>query len=385
MKRVTHYTEAEARDFFERLATYSAEYVRVALPTVHPHWPTTNCYDEWKFDNYPIGHTLHFTAGMKFSGTIRHFVLQHRASTHWVVAKALDRRFDQLRKDLELDKDLRSECVQMIYPDRPAWHAGWVNRFLAGTELRNAGPLRPCLKGKKPNPGGVSRDTFFSFEKYDVDDLDFYWWPNGWTAKVPETCEVLRVKTKHGVSFWESFSRGSVATVITLLRYLNSLYPGKLDPTWMICHHNLNPHKNDIVLPLDLHDLRNAVLFSREHVDDLDWLSAYDDFEDGFEDEDDPWMLRELDEMQADRAEEDLDGFEPYGKIVGKVDTKEEVITALHRLGFWLGEAEADPEAIRRAVRIFQRGRSLDVDGVAGPQTMKRLDYEMKSWRLRAQ
>jgi len=381
MNRVTHYTKAEAKDFFERFAAYSAEYVRVAMKTLHPHWPTGNCYDEWLYE-HPIGHILHFTAGVKYSGTIRHFVLGHRASSNWVIAKALDRRFDALRKELELDNDLRAEAVQVVPPYQPSWHAGHVNRYLAGTEIRNAGILRPCLKGKSPNPENITRDEFFKFGSHDVEDLDFYWWPEQWTTKIPAGMKVIRIKTSGGVSFWESFSRGSLATVITILRYLNALYPESLDPLWMLAHHNVNPHKNDVVLPVDLHELRSAVLFDKTHVDDLVWLAEYDDVEDGFKDDDDPWMIQELDERQADRAEEDIDDFDPR-RIEGVIDTPHETIEALHRLGYYVGGVEVDPNLVRRSVRIFQRGRGLKVDGDAGPATNGRLDRELKSWRIK--
>lgn len=385
MRRIIHYTEAAARDFFERLSSYSDEYVRVALSNVYKKWPSANHYEEWFYDNHPIGHALHYTAGINFAGTIRHFVMQFRASTNWVIAKALDERFKQLRKDLDLDNDLRSECLQIIPPTKPAWHAGWANKFLSSSEIRNAGILRPCLKGKKPHTDEITRDYLFSFDKYEVEDLDFYWWPNNWTTKVPKNMEVIRVKSNNGVSYWESFSRGSIATLITVLRYLNSLYPDKLDPLWMLCHHNVNPSKNDIVLPIPLHEIRNSVLFSKTHVDDLDWLSELDDFEDKFEDDDNQWLLSELNDKQSDRAEEDLDGFDPNKKIVGKVNTKEETTEGLYRLGYFTGYPETDPEVVKRSIRIFQRSRNLVVDGIASPSgpTNQKLTKELKSWRIK--
>jgi hypothetical protein len=382
MKQVIHYSEGEARDFFERLATYSAEYVRVAIPQVHRHWPSGNHYDAWQL-GHPIGNVLHYTAGVSYAGTIRHFVFGNRVSSHVVIAKALDRRFDELRKDLELDVALQAECVQIVPPTVPSWHAGWVNRLCYGIEVRNAGVLRPSPKKRgEPGAGGVSRRTFFEYpaEKWDVDDLDFYWWYRGWTSKFEG--EVIAING----SWWESWSRGSLATAIVILRYLNALYPGELDPVFMLAHHMQNKAKNDVVLPVDLDLFRNAVLYSNEHVDDLDWLAEYDDCEDGFEDLDDPWMLRELDERQADRAEEDLEGeFDPFAgvdkraRISGTVDSSEEGVEALRRLGFFV----ANEDAVRRSARIYQRGRDLEVDGVIGPSTLAALDRDLRTWGLK--
>lgn len=366
-------TPAEARDFFERLAAYSAEFVKVTLSPIHHAWPSSNYYDDWKYD-HPIGHVLHYTAGVSFSGTIRHFVTEKRSSSNWVVAKSLDPRFDKLRKDLDLARDLRAEVVQIVPPQHPSWHAGFVNRWCAGTEVRNAGILRPCKKGKKPHPNEVTHDTFFSFNE-DVDDLDFYWWANGWTA--PFKGEVLRVQNGSSVSWWESWSRGSIATVITLMRYLNALYEGSLDPVWTLAHHNVNPAKNDIVLPVPVHKIREAVLFSREHVDNLEWLTKFDDSEDGFEVEDDPWLLREMNERQGDRADEDLSEFDPR-KITGIVDTPAEVTSALKVLGYW---TKTDDD-VRRSIRIYQQSRSLDVTGHADSKTCQILDREIRKWRI---
>jgi hypothetical protein len=372
MNRVTHYTESEARDFFERLATYAAEYVRIAIPAIHQHWPSSNCYEEFKL-GHPMGNVLHYTAGTSFAGTIRHFVLGSRASSNWVVAKALDARFEQLRADLELEGAIQAECVQVVDPSMPSWSAGWINRLVTGIEVRNAGVLRayPRERGE-PGQKSMSRNAFFEYAARDVDDLNFFWWPRGWTQ--PFTGEVIEING----SYWESWSRGSLATVIALLRYLNALYPGELDPVFMLAHHQVAKGKNDVVLPVDLDLLREAVLFDKRHIDDLDWLAEYDDFEDGFEDLDDPWMLRESDERQADRAEEDLDEFE-HAVVTGRVDSNVEAVEALRRLGFWV----AEDEDVRRSLRLYQRGRGLTVDGDAGPASFGALDRDLRAWRIR--
>lgn len=373
-RRVEHYTQAEARDFFERLQAYSEEYVRVALPRVAASWPSRNFYEEWQH-GHPVGHILHYTAGVSYHGTLSWFVLHRNAATQWVVAKALNPRFATLRKDLDLQNDLRADCCQVVRPDHAAWHAGWVNRFLAGTEIRNTGVLRPHPKGKRPSTD-FSFDDFWKFDTEDVDDLDFYWWPEQWTTKFKG--EVLRIKTPRGVSWWESFSRGSVATAITLLRYLNALHPGKLQPEWILCHHNVNARKNDIVLPLDLHGIRDAVLYSRDHVDDIDWLAELDDENEwGIEEEDDPWLCRAMADRQGDRQEQDLEAFDPF-LIQGTIDNPSEVAEFLRRFGFFV---EGD-DAIKKSVRIYQRGRDLAVDGVAGPQTMRAMNHDLRKWRI---
>ena len=374
-KIIQHYSEAEARDFFERFAAYSAEYVRVAIPAISANFPSRNYYAQEFPDGKPIGHVAHWTGGTSFSGTISHFCNNRVASAHWVIAKALDRRFDELRTQLDLNGDLRAEAVQCVAPVYPAWSAGWVNRLLHSTELRNAGLLRAFPKGKKPTHDSPTMGEFFKYGDVDVDELDFYWWPAGWTQ--PFKGEVLLVKTPHGGAWFESFSRGQISTMITTARYASSLYPGCYDPVWMLAHHQVCNAKMDIVLPLDIHGIRDAVLYSKEHVDDIDWLSELDDVEDGFELEDDPWMMRELTQRQSDRAEEDLADFR-LEQITGRIDSKGEVKEALRRLGYHVG-TDAD---VIRSLRIYQQGYELGVDGVAGDMTMTSLERTLKKWRL---
>lgn len=374
-----HYSELEAQDFFERLEAYSAEYVRHAIPGIYRHWPSGNFYDDWNADD-PIGNVLHYTAGTKFAGTIRHFVLGNRASSNWVLAKALDRRFEEARKNLELDADLRAEVVQVVHPRHPSWHAAWVNRLCTGLEFRNAGILRAHPAEKSPGQRSMTPEAFFEYgnSRFEVEDLKFYWWPNGWTEEFGG--EVVAV----GDSWWESWSRGMIATAIAILRYLVALAPDKIDPVYFLAHHQTSARKNDIALPIDLDLFREAVLFSKEHVDDLEWLAEYDDVEDGFEDVDDPWMIRESDERAYDRADEDLDGFDPKTvldrgrEISGSVDRLAEGIEALRRLGYLV---DVDENA-RRSARIFQRSRGLEVDGIVGSQTLAALDREMRRWRI---
>lgn len=375
-KRVTQYTVEEARDFFERLRAYSAEYVRVGIPQIHRFWPSRNHYEDWRDDVGPIGNVLHHTAGTNYAGTIRYFTLEHSASSNWVVGKALDRRFDDLRAKLDLAKDLRAEVCQVVGPEHPSWHAGWVNRFLTGIECRNAGCLRPVPRGRPVHPtSNLTRDEFFACGDLDLEQVDLYTWPNGWTTRF--TGGATRVRSVGGASFWESWSRGQVATVVTILRYLNSLFPGRLRPEYLLAHHETNGGKPDVVHGLDLRAIRRAVLYSREHVDDLAWLADLDDCEDGFRDLDDPQLLRDEAVRQGDRQEDDLTDFDP-GAVVGAVDTLEEVRTSLLLLGYHVDEEEK----VAESVRIYQRSRDLVVDGVAGPQTQKALDRDVRGWRL---
>lgn len=370
MGRIELYTRAEAADFFERWGTYSAEYVRVAIPRIHQFWPSRNHYEEWRNDA-PIGATLHYTAGVDYAGTIRHFVLEHRASANAVVGRGLDPRFTDLRKQLELDADLRAEAVQIVGPSKPAWHAAWVNRFLYGIESRNAGILRALPKTTKANPliGDPPRAEFFKYGNVDVDELDFYWWADGWTA--PFRGEVTNVRG----SWWESWSRGTVATVITILRYLNALYPGSLRPQWLVAHHHLTDRKNDCVLLPNLGGIRDAV-FSRTHVDDIQWLAELDDIDDHYQDSDDPWMLRDVGTRQGDRAEEDLEDFHP--DVPAGTDIPAEATDLLGRFGYYVGTASARWESLR----TFQRGRLLDVTGKYDRRTATVLERELRSWRL---
>jgi len=374
---VLHYTPAEARDFFARLAAYSAEYVRVNLRDVHSAWPSRNRYPEWgdAYDGAPIGALLHYTAGTRFSGTIRHFVKEHRASSNWVVAKALDRKFDELRRSLDLDRDLRAEVSQVVPPEFPAWHGGWVNRFLAGIEVRNAGILRPHarrLGRASALVSGIDRRDFLRYPNADAHDLRFYWWPEGWSTEFRG--EVTRLRG----SWWETWSRGSVATVIVLLRYLNSLFEGSLRPEWLLAHHHVSRVKNDCVLLPNLAGIREAALYDRRHVDEIEWLAELDDVEDGFEYAEEPWQLSgELAERQGDRAEEDLEGFDPV-RIEGEIDSAEEVKEGFRRFGYFVGT----PGGLLASVRTYQRSRGLAVDGIAGPRTRGALERELRGWRL---
>lgn len=370
---VTAYSPEEARDFFSRLAVYSAECVRVTLLDVHRHWPSKNHYNAWDRREGPLGCVLHYTAGTKFTGTIRHFVLERRASSHLVVGRGLDGRFAELRRQLELDRDLRAEVSLVVPPGKPAWHAGWVNRFLYGIEVRNAGVLRPHPRELgRPSAlvQGISRDDFFRYGNRPVEELDFYWWPDGWTSKF--SGEVVNVRG----SWWETWSRGSVATVITLLRYLASLHPGRFRPEWLLCHHHVNRHKNDCVLLPDLGGIRDAVLHPRTHVDEIPWLAELDDADEAFEDAREPWVLQQG-ERQSDRAEEDLDDFDP--ELVEGSETRAwQAREGLRRLGYHVGT----DETLLASIRIYQRSRGLTVDGVAGYRTLAVLDRELKSWRL---
>lgn len=373
-KRIYHYKESEARDFFERLKVYSEEYVKYAIPKLYPSWPSVNNYEEWK-NEIPKGNILHYTAGVSFSGTIRHFVLNHTSSSNWVVSKEIDKRFINLKSKLKLDNDLRSEIVQVIDPYYPSWHAGWVNRILTGIEARNVGILRPIKKGKQIHPIILEmKDFFVDKDDSDIDDYDYFWWSNQWTSKFKG--EVLRIETKRGVCFWESWSRSMVSSIIILLRYLNSLFRENLDPVWMLAHHNVNRYKNDIVYPIDLHGIRDAVLFSNEHVDDIEWLAELDDYEGGFEDEDDPWMLRTLSEKQNDRYEEDFNNYDD--KIVGKIDNNEEVKRALYLLGYYVNTNED----FNKSLSIYKYSRNIDTKYICN-RTKVSLERELKKWGLK--
>lgn len=378
MKIVKHHSRKEALDFFERFNAYSAEWIRRNIPALHKNWPTRNRYETngWTKAS-PFGHILHYTAGINFEGTIRHFVEGGRASSHWVVSKSAGEESQDLKAQFGLAAQLSADAIQVVHPKSPAWHAGWVNRLCLGTENRNVGILRPYPKDppkgmprKPPRNDEMKRDDLFRFADLPADQLDFYWWYDGWTA--PFKGEVFNV----GGSWWETWSRAQLATNIVILRYAASAWD--LDPAWMLAHHNVNPHKNDVVLPIPLDKLRHAILFDESHVDNIEWLAEYDDVEECHESADDPWMIRELDERQASRAEEDLHDFSPDDFDGDGELSPGEVAEALRRFGFWV---DSDRDVVA-SIRIYQRSRELAVDGVAGPATRGILSRELKSWRI---
>lgn len=375
LKRIYHYSEREALDFFARLWTYSAEYVRRIIPTIQRNWPSTNNYSDWTHGT-PVGNVLHWTAGVRFTGTIRHFVLGQRASANWVLAKFLEPSLQLLRRDLGLEADLQVEVCEVVPPTKPSWHAGWVNRLLTGMELRNAGFLRPSPRGRLVGHlhAGISVEKLMSCDTRDPEELDWYWWPEYWTTPFPWRDEVVKLPC----GIWaERWSRAQLATVVTVLRYLNSAFPGKLMPEWMFAHHCCYGGKFDIRLGLPAQEVTRSALFSNQHVDDLDWLCGFDGPEvDDQVDVDDPLEVEELDLAQAERADEDIEG--EVVDVDGDVDCPYEVQEALEALGFWV---QGDlPSA--RVVRTYQRGRGLTVDGVAGGQTRAELTKELRKWKL---
>lgn len=383
-KVVKHYSEKDARDFFARFAAYSAEVVRVRYRDEYRSWPTRNRYDEerWAYGG-PIGHVLHWTGGTSFRTALRHFTVGGRVAPHWLIGKRRDRANDELRQRFGLDLDLRSETLQIVGSECPAPHCGWANRFCVGTEHRNAGLLRPYPKDPPrgvprvpPREDRIRREEFFRFADLEVEDLDFYWWAEDWTARFRG--EVLKL----GGLWWESWSRAQLADNVTILRYLTSLRD--LDPTWMFAHHNVNRHKSDVVMPVPLDHFRDSVLYDRRHVDDLEWLAGFDDVE-GDEDGgpagvefDDPWMLSQLDVRGSDRAEEDLEDFDPTDRdgSAGVAWASE----ALARMGYYV--PHGDEDRLHAAVRIYQRSREITVDGVVGPQTRAALMKDLRSWRV---
>lgn len=371
-----HYTEIEARDFFARLAAYSAEYVKNAVKTSHKRWPSQNFYKSWA-NGGPVGHVLHYTAAPSFAGTIRHFVEGSTASSHWVVAKSLDRKFDQLREDMQLSKDMRAELVQIVPPSKPAWHAGWVNKTCLGTEIRNVGVLRAVPKGAPfDRMDDLKTEEFFKHGDEKPEDLNFYWYLDGWST--PFTGEVVNIKTPSGSTWHESWSRGQLATTVVLLRYANALNKGRggLDPDWFLSHHQVNPSKWDIARGLDMKSLRDAVLYSTKHVDDLPYLTGFDDVESKFEAMLDEHVLHQMNMAASDRADDLYDGFDPLDAR-GRVDVPE-VPAALKVLGFPC----TDAESIAKCTRIYQRGRGLTVDGIAGRETRSSLERDLRRYRL---
>ena len=257
----------QAIEFFKQLEEFSHRYLDQVLRLQNTESP----WGSDQFDNKkPKGAILHFTADPDFNNLLRWFVKSEfaaKTSAHVVVADRQMGSQNMLCDGLPLIEALPTCVVQCRNPYQTAWHATWTNDICYGIECINAGELRT------PDNG----NTFTWWPKKDENSPD---WTKVWNS--PYKKPVYQMG-----KWWDSYPSAQIKTIIILLRYLNDLYEGQLQPEYILGHEQVQsvatlkssglPMKTDKRDPgpsFPLNELRISA-FATNEISNYPWFKSY--------------------------------------------------------------------------------------------------------------
>lgn len=214
-----------------------------------------NHYGPFK-DGKPFGAINHYTASNAAASKDKPYgripVLLERfarggkqgVGIHFIVWDYRIPRFDEMRDRYPLIKDIPSE-IFFFGDDLAFWHAGWVNRWSYGIEIRNCGQL--------VHKNGV------------------YFWSSGQHRY--EGREPIKI----GNSWWEPYTRSQMGSTLLIHRWMSALHD--IRPEWFLGHVHVSNTRVDPGPHFPIHEMRefgltqtevplSSVAFLKEFVDD---------------------------------------------------------------------------------------------------------------------
>ena len=359
-------------EFFIQLDTFSKRYFHsVGIDETLTPWGPR----EYR-GGYPRGSIIHYTADDDIERVVKWFMREKygsKASANCVVA---DRKYPSLAKfceDLPLVEALPVTVVQCQFPNRPTYHATWVNQETYGIEALNAGEIR-----YEP-----TTDEYLSH------------WRRNHDPSEPEWSEPWHHQTKSPATgwyrHWEPYTVDQIQTIIMILRHLRVMY-SELEPSWVLGHEcvqsaqtpGVHTDKRDPGPLMPMPEIRECVFGGLSMSRDTDWVRSYEALPDYCDRQRTKlvqrWAAGEAQMMSVDDADlpsAEISWLRFQTKVLGLVDAPEtpfgpvgKIALALmgyHTTGYGPDMGEED----RAAVKIFQRMMGIRGDAVPGPTTRK--------------
>lgn len=278
---------------------------------------------------------------------------------HFIVWDNLIPRFAEIRDRYPLIKDIPSE-IFFMGDDLTFWHAGWVNKWCYGVEIRNCGQL--------VHKNGV------------------YFWENG------QNRYESRTPIKVGNSWWEPYTRAQMKSTLLVHRLMAAVHP--IRPEWFLGHVHVTNTRIDPGPHFPIHEMREYSLDKQDvPMNDIPFIKEFSD--DGMDREE---TLVSEESLHKGLYRNDWDGveknFNPDSEPLEVGSDNATIIRAkrlLTSLGYSPGEINNNVTLrFQDTIRAFQ-GRwkvrnskmafvnELKITGQLDEVTLKKLDY-MVGW-----
>jgi len=244
-------------------------------------------------------------------------------------------RYAEINNKFPLLKGMPSDIV-FFGDDLAFWHAGWVNRWCYGIEVRNCGPL--------VRSQSRSSSAFLWAHRYRYRG---------------------RQPIKVGRFYWEPYTRQQIESVLWIGRLMAAIHP--IRPEWLLGHCHVSSTRDcDPGFHFPIHEVRQYTLdpeYASVPINEIEFLKEFGchNSRTFLPSEEDP-LVSEL-SLHARMYRNDWDGTPPYGACFPDVESEllgdvGRLKRDLRSLGYYPGPTDDNlvTEAYTETVRAF-RGR----------------------------
>jgi len=251
---------------------------------------------------------------------------KQRVGVQFIVWDSRVPAFDELRAKYPLLEDMPCE-VFFFGDDLAFWHAGWVNRWCYGIEIRNVGQL--------------------------VKRRGIYYWSHG------QNRYHGREPIKVGNSYWEPYTYEQMKATLWIHRLMATIY--QIDPVWFLSHTHVTNTRIDAGKHFPIHEMRAAALLEDKDtpLDEVKFLKEFTP--EGYTQRPDDPLISE-DSLHRGLYRDDWDGApEPDDIREGKsFDASDGLKDEFTQLGYYY---DPDPEKLADLISMFQTRWKKRVNG----------------------